>query len=45
MEIEAKERLIKNQRAYGITDFEVNVLIEALESYKIRLEKLRARGG
>ena len=23
MEIEAKERLIRNQRAYGITDFEV----------------------
>ena len=45
MEIDAKERLIRNQHVYGITDFEVTVLAEALESYKARLEKLKVRGG
>ena len=45
MEIEAKERLIRNQRAYGITDYEVTVLTEALESYKLQLEELREGGG
>ena len=40
MEIDAKECLIRNQRAYGITDFEVTVLTEALESYKMQLEEM-----
>ena len=44
MEIEAKERLIKNRRAYGITDFEVEMLAEALNSYKIQLDDLRRAG-
>ena len=45
MEIEAKERLIRNRRAYGITDFEVEVLTEALNSYRIQLRELRRVGG
>ena len=41
MEIEAKERLIKNQCAYEITDFEVAELTKSLNSYRIRLDEMR----
>ena len=44
MEIEAKERLIRYQKAYKITDYEVDVLQNTLNSYKIQLEEL-SRGG
>lgn len=41
MEIDAKERLIKHKDAYGITDFEVDILTESLEWYKVLLDDLR----
>ena len=45
MEIEAKERLIKNKDAYKITDYEVEVLTAHLNSYKIQLDELRMGRG
>jgi len=44
MEIEAKDKLLRNQRAYGITDFEVELLTSTLQKYKIELETLRKGG-
>ena len=44
MEIDAKERLIKHRITYGITDFEVNVLTEGLDFYKMELENIRKAG-
>jgi len=44
LEIEAQERLIKNQRAYKITDFEIEILTKNLNWYIIQLEKLRKDG-
>ena len=44
MEIEAQERLIKYQKAYKITDYEVGVLQQNLENYKIILKNLIERG-
>ena len=44
LEIEAKERLIKNRKAYGITDYEIEVLTDGLNYYKIELEKIRKAG-
>ena len=41
LEIEAKERLINHKKAYGITDFEVEVLTNVLNEYRRILEKLR----
>ena len=41
MEIEAKERLIKHRKAYGITDYEVEVLAVGLDYYKMELQNLR----
>jgi len=41
LEIAAKERLIKNQKAYQITDYEIEVLTDILLQYKILLEDLR----
>ena len=40
LEIEAKERLIKHQNAYCITDYEIEILTEILDKYKIRLREL-----
>jgi hypothetical protein len=44
MEIEAKERLIKYQKAYKIADYEIDILKEVLNEYTIKLENLK-RGG
>jgi 5-bromo-4-chloroindolyl phosphate hydrolysis protein len=44
MEIEAKDRLIKYQKAYKITDYEIDVLKETLNEYKIKLENLKKGG-
>ena len=41
MEIEAQERLIKHQKAYGITDFEIEVLKNNCDMYRNELIKLR----
>ena len=38
MEIEAKERLIKYKDSYGITDYEVDILTDSLNWYKILLD-------
>ena len=40
MEIEAQERLIKYQKAYKITDYEVEILKDNLNDYNIKLENL-----
>ena len=37
-EIEAQEKLIKYQKAYKITDYEIEVLKNNLEHYRIKLE-------
>ena len=44
MEIEAQERLIKYQKAYKITDFEIDVLKNNLQDYKTKLENLLGGG-
>jgi len=44
MEIEAKEKLLRNQRAYGVTDFEVELLTNTLQKYRIELETLKKGG-
>jgi hypothetical protein len=41
LEIEAKERLIKNKKAYQITDYEIKVVTNVLNKYKMRLEELK----
>ena len=40
LEIEAKERLLKYQKAYKITDYEIEVLTNVLNNYKMRLENI-----
>ena len=45
MELRAKEKLIKNKKAYHITDYEIEILTESSNHYKIQLENLkRGRG-
>jgi len=44
MEIEAQERLIKHQKAYKITDYEIELLRENLKIYQIELKEL-LKGG
>ena len=44
MEIEAKERLIKHRKAYQITDYEIEVLTDVLNQYKMMLEDLGQEG-
>lgn len=44
MEIETQERLIAHQKAYNITQFEVEVLTETLEWYRMQLEDYRKGG-
>jgi SPP1 gp7 family putative phage head morphogenesis protein len=41
LEIEAKERLIKNQKAYKITDYEIGILKNTLDEYKKELDLLK----
>jgi len=41
LEIEAKERLIKHKKAYRITDFEIVILTDILDKYKIQLTILK----
>jgi len=45
MEIEAQERLIRNQRVYRITDYEIGILSHNLEIYQDELAVLLKRGG
>ena len=44
MEIAAKERLIKNRRAYKITDYEIDLLTDSISWYKIQLDEIRKGG-
>ena len=41
LEIEAKERLLKNRKAYRITDYEVEILTDILNNYKAQLDDIR----
>ena len=45
LEIEAKQRLLKNRLAYGLTDFEVEVTTQSLNNYLRQLEDFRKAGG
>ena len=45
MEIEVKERLIKHRQAYGITDYEVRILTDMLDYYRMELENVGKAGG
>lgn len=40
-EIEAKEKLLRNVKCYGITDYEVKIIKQSIEFYKEKLEKLK----
>jgi len=44
MEIEAQERLIKYQKAYKITDYEIEILTNNLNQYKNDLHILKTEG-
>ena len=44
MEIETKKRLIKYQKAYRITDYEIEILTNVLNGYIIDLDNLRKGG-
>ena len=44
LEIEAKEKLIKNQKAYKITDYEVEILKNVLNEYKTEWGTLQKGG-
>ena len=44
LEIEAKERLINNKLAYGITEYEIEVLTDVLNQYRRKLENIRKGG-
>ena len=44
MEIEAKRRLIKYQKVYKITDYEIENIIESLHEYITMLNNLKKRG-
>ena len=41
LEIEAKERLIKNRKAYRITDYEIGILTDILNEYKMQSSAMR----
>ena len=45
LEIEAKQRLLMNRRAYGITDFEVEVITKSLNGTLAELDNFRKAGG
>jgi hypothetical protein len=45
MEIEAKERLLKYSKAYGISEYEKRILTDSLEYYKIKLSEARKTKG
>ena len=45
MEIDAKERLIKCRKPYKITDYEMGILTESLDWYKIKLNEARGERG
>ena len=45
LEIDAKQRLIKYRRAYGLTDFEVEITTESLNDNLEKLDDLRRVGG
>ena len=40
MEIEAKEKLLRNKKSYGITDYEEDVIKESINHYSKLLEKI-----
>lgn len=44
LEIETKKRLIKNKKAYKITDYEIEVLKDILNEYQTRLNELKKGG-
>ncbi|MCL2816116.1 MAG: hypothetical protein FWD23_16100, partial [Oscillospiraceae bacterium] len=41
MEVQAKEKLIKYQKAYKITDYEIDVIKNSISEYKEKLENLK----
>jgi hypothetical protein len=46
MEIAAKEKILRNKKAYKISDYEVDFLTESINDYKIRLwEAEKSKGG
>jgi len=44
LEIDAQERLYKHQKAYKITDYEIEVIKNSLKMYEAKLEKIREEG-
>jgi len=44
MEIEAKEKLIRNKKSYDITDYEIEILTDSLNWYKNSLDILEKGG-
>lgn len=36
-EIDAKEKLLRNSRAYGITDYEIDIIKNSINDYQQRL--------
>jgi hypothetical protein len=46
MEIAAKEKILRNKQAYGISDYEADFLTESISGYKIRLQEAeKSKGG
>ena len=44
LEIATKEKLIKNQKPYKITDYEIEILTNSINNYKMDLGIIRKRG-
>ena len=40
-EIDAKEKLLRNSRAYGITDYEIDIIRNSINDYQQRLRRLK----
>ena len=45
LEIEAKEKLLRNKKSYGITDYEENVIKDSINHYSKLLEKIGGKNG
>lgn len=40
-EIEAKEKLLRNSKAYGITEYEIDIIKESINDYRQRIRRLK----
>lgn len=40
-EIEAKEKLLRNNKAYGITEYEIEIIKESISDYRQRIRRLK----